>query len=338
MSKRKTHDILGAANIKLGESRVSKSKPKELVSAYSELSAQTPHEVSKNAPLHVSSSRPKSSTIRALNPNDCFPSFISDRIDFNSEKLERLVKSIEASGQEVPILVREHPEFPGKYQIAYGHRRVQACKQLGIAVNGVVKDLDDLQLMKAQGKENNDREGLTFIELALFSYKMRKNKASLKDVADATGNAGSSESLVSKNTAIVESIAAERILQIGSAPGIGRPNWKALAEHFDKGKLPDEKETVWKTLTGESKWELDDSETRFLRIKDALDNVDRKQPEPIPAKKLTHIHIGEKKYADVKESEKQLVITLRKQVSPDITEYVAQNLHRLIEEAKQKNE
>ena len=34
-------------------------------------------------------------------------------------------------GQQVPILVRPHPEQGNRYQVAYGHRRLRAARDLG---------------------------------------------------------------------------------------------------------------------------------------------------------------------------------------------------------------
>jgi len=95
------------------------------------------------------------------------PSFVQDRMPGD---IDGLLASIREQGQQVPILVRPHPEQPGKYQVGFGHRRLRAVFELGLPVKAVVRDLTDEQLVIAQGQENNEREDLTFIEKARFAH------------------------------------------------------------------------------------------------------------------------------------------------------------------------
>ena len=53
-------------------------------------------------------------------------SFIRDRLDFELTRDDEFVRSIEENGQEVPILVRQHPDKADRFQVAYGHRRLAA--------------------------------------------------------------------------------------------------------------------------------------------------------------------------------------------------------------------
>ncbi|MFN6984441.1 MAG: plasmid partitioning protein RepB, partial [Rhizobium oryzihabitans] len=111
-------------------------------------------------------------TIVSLDPADIDPSFIPDRMPASEEADAGLVEAIREQGQQVPILVRPHPDFPGRYQVAFGHRRLRAVSSLGIPVKAVVRDLSDEQLVVAQGQENNERRDLTYIEKARFAQKL----------------------------------------------------------------------------------------------------------------------------------------------------------------------
>ncbi len=84
-----------------------------------------------------------------------------------------LVEAIREQGQQVPILVRPHPDRPGRYQVAFGHRRLRAVAEIGIPVRAVVRDLTDEQLVVAQGQENNERRDLSYIEKARFAQKLQ---------------------------------------------------------------------------------------------------------------------------------------------------------------------
>ena len=71
--------------------------------------------------------------IAEIDPLLIDPSPLADRFrDHDDSSFEALKQSIAQRGQEVPILVREHPEIKGRYQSAYGHRRVRATRELGI--------------------------------------------------------------------------------------------------------------------------------------------------------------------------------------------------------------
>ena len=108
-----------------------------------------------------------------LDPNLVDPSFIRDRLgEPEGEAFEEFKASLAADGQQVPILVRPAPNADGRYQAAYGHRRLAALRALGQPIKAIVRELTDEQLILAQGKENNDRRDLSFIERALFAARL----------------------------------------------------------------------------------------------------------------------------------------------------------------------
>ncbi|MGO4611618.1 ParB/RepB/Spo0J family partition protein, partial [Variovorax sp. 2RAF20] len=83
------------------------------------------------------------------------------RLEIDPVQLNELVEQIREHGQQVPILVRPHPQAKGRYQVAYGHRRLAAAKKLGLSVRAVVRDLTDDQLVVSQGQENSARTNLS---------------------------------------------------------------------------------------------------------------------------------------------------------------------------------
>ena len=108
-----------------------------------------------------------------IDPQSIVPSFIRDRLaEFPTNDVSDLEVSIAESGQQVPILVRPSPQIDGQYQVAYGHRRVEACRRLGRPVKAIVRRLTDQELVTAQGKENLEREDLSFIERAIFAARL----------------------------------------------------------------------------------------------------------------------------------------------------------------------
>lgn len=82
-----------------------------------------------------------------------------------------LVDSIAQNGLLEPIIVRSFPA--GKYEIISGHRRVEACKELGITeVPATIKELSKDEATIAMVDSNIHREHLLPSEKA-FAYKMK---------------------------------------------------------------------------------------------------------------------------------------------------------------------
>ena len=101
-----------------------------------------------------------------------------------SEQAE-LSESIQANGLLEPLIVCPFSE--GKYEIISGHRRVAACKELGIvAVPAIVKELSKDEAVIAMVDANLQREHLLPSEKA-FAYKMKLE--ALKHQGKACGQA-----------------------------------------------------------------------------------------------------------------------------------------------------
>ena len=149
----------------------------------------------------------------------------------NDENFEALKQSIAEHGQQVPILVRPHPDSAkasrGVYQIAYGHRRVQAARELGRPVRAVVRTLDDAELALAQGKENAERRALSFIERAFFAQTLLDHGF---DRATAQAALAVHKSEISRLLQVVEAIPRHVARAIGPAPKAGRPRWLELGD------------------------------------------------------------------------------------------------------------
>lgn len=164
-----------------------------------------------------------------LDPSVLDVSFATDRIDNDEdEAFQNLTESIRTSGQQIPILVRP-TEKNDRFQIAFGHRRVRVARALGIKVKAIVRRISDDQLIIAQGQENNARKDLSFIEKALFAWRLERSGVK-RDVITAA--MAVSKSHLSDHMAIVQTITPEIILKIGAAPSIGRPRWQALADRL----------------------------------------------------------------------------------------------------------
>jgi ParB family transcriptional regulator, chromosome partitioning protein len=199
-----------------------------------------------------------------LRPEAIEASFIVDRIvDHEDASFESFVESIKEHGQQVPILVRPHPEMADKFQVAYGHRRLRAAARLGITVRAIVRSLSDAELVVAQGKENLERQDLSFIERASFAHNLEQRGFDRKTIAAALGiEKGHLSNLIS----VARSIPDAFIIAIGPASKAGKPRWMELAQ---KLKEPG-KTAAAKKLIGDPAFRAVNTDIRFARLMAAL--------------------------------------------------------------------
>lgn len=155
---------------------------------------------------------------------------LHDRLDTDTD-LAALVDSIREYGQQVPVLLRPNPNDAERYQVVYGRRRVAALKQLGQPVKALVRVLDDRELVIAQGQENSARKDLTFIEKANFARQMRDGGYERKVICAALHM---DKTLISRMLSVADRTPLPLIEAIGSAPGIGRDRWLALADLLEQ--------------------------------------------------------------------------------------------------------
>lgn len=198
-------------------------------------------------------------TIVEIDPLSIDASFVKDRLDdFEGEDFANLLDSIRENGQAVPVLVRPHPDQEGRYQLAYGHRRVEAIKQLGLKAKAFIRNLTDDELVIAQGNENLERKDLTFIEKAFFALRLEERGVKRSVIMATFGTR--SKGVLSEMIALVRKLPDELVIAIGSAPGIGRPRWDAMAAMLDGGKGD------WKPLIQKTDFQRLSSADRFERV------------------------------------------------------------------------
>ncbi|WP_306836677.1 plasmid partitioning protein RepB [Neorhizobium huautlense] len=250
------------------------------------------------------------------------PSFVQDRMPGD---IDGLVASIREQGQQVPILVRPHPEKPGFYQVAFGHRRLRALLELGLPVRAVVRDLTDEQLVVAQGQENNEREDLTFIEKARFAYQL--NKQFSRDVVIAALSIDKSN--LSKMILLVEALPAEFIDAIGPAPGVGRPSWQQLAELVEKAGSPAGAISLARSDEVQALASVD----RFKAVLGGL--KPQRGPNKLP--QIMATPAGDR-LAQVVQSKTKLEISIDRKAAPDFAAFVLEKLPALYLEHQAKNE
>ncbi len=126
----------------------------------------------------------------------------------------------------MPVELRRHPDRPGRYQLVYGHRRWRAARELGLRLKALVSDLDDRSMALAQGLENAARQDLSWIEKALFAWRMEAAGIRARDIRAALQV---DDPELARFRSVCRSLGPDLIALIGRAPKAGRPRWTELA-------------------------------------------------------------------------------------------------------------
>ncbi|EHS51787.1 plasmid partitioning protein RepB [Rhizobium sp. PDO1-076] len=250
-------------------------------------------------------------------------SFIRDRIPVENDiELEALKLSIGESGQQVPILVRPHPSKANTYQAAYGHRRLRASLDLAISVKAIVRHLTDEELVLAQGQENGARVDLSYIERALFAYRMQEHGFDRDTIAKALAT---DKPETSRLLQVAQTIDPEIILAIGPAPRVGRPRWLALAE-----KLKQDTAVIKaRAAVASSTFSAEDTNKRFEKLWKSVEDkaLQKDAEETVRTKKGLPI-------ASIARGKKAVKITV---TSPDFANYLLAQIADLVIAFETKN-
>ena len=116
----------------------------------------------------------------------------------DDEDMAELVESIRTHGVLTPLLVR--PAKPGTYEVISGHRRLHACKKLGIeTVPTLISTMEREDAIIALVDSNLHREKLLPSEKA-FAYKMKR---------DALSHQGTTSPQVGEKLLTVEKVGLE---------------------------------------------------------------------------------------------------------------------------------
>ncbi len=111
---------------------------------------------------------------------------------FSSKDFEGLVAEIASAGGNVqPVKVRPLAvaREGARYELVYGHRRLQACRRLGLPVLAMVDNIDDRALFAEMERENRGRQNLAPWEQGLM-YRRALDEglfASMRQMAELLG-------------------------------------------------------------------------------------------------------------------------------------------------------
>jgi ParB family transcriptional regulator, chromosome partitioning protein len=249
-------------------------------------------------------------TITELDTKAIDRSFITDRMQSDDESYRLLRAAIEAEGQASPILVRPHPTAEGRYQVAFGHRRLRVASELGRNVRCIVKPLTDRELVIAQGQDRPT------IMTALSVDK----------------------TVLSRMISVVNALPAKLIAAVGPAPGAGRDRWLDIVQGWSESKAVAMDALLADTVFGSA-----NSDERFAVLHQMLtqplpaarpDTGDRPVAANRPRQRTARYWApkgGERVAKIIMESD-TFTLTIDKTVAPDFGEFIMARLARLYAE------
>lgn len=254
-----------------------------------------------------------------LDPALIDSSFVTDRLDESAADCAMLVASLREHGQQVPILVRPHPQISGRYQVAYGHRRLRALREMQRHVKAVVRRLTDDQLVIAQGQENSARRDLSFIERASFAVLLEDRGFGRETImASLTVDKTELSRLISCRRGLPDDL----VFAIGAAPKAGRRRWMELTERLQvRGAT-----RTWMRVRDDPEFAQLNSDSRFTAIFAALS-------VKTTATKKASLWIGDdgRKIARVDDESGWLRINVDKSVDADFGAFLVKQLPALLQ-------
>jgi len=122
--------------------------------------------------------------IDAIEPNP-----FNSRSEYPASSISRMASSLQAKGQIATVKVRPHPSSKGRYQIVFGHRRLQAAKNLGWrTIRAEVVNMTDEDMLEQSLIENIERETISDYDKAAVFRRFNKDfHRTYEDIAQMIG-------------------------------------------------------------------------------------------------------------------------------------------------------
>lgn len=254
----------------------------------------------------------KSQGLTEIDPDLIDAPAVTDRLDEDDVQFEEFARNIRDNGQQVPVLVRPHPTVEGRYQIAYGRRRLRAVRAAGFKIKAAIRNLTDDELVLAQGQENSARQDLSFIERALYAAQLEANGYQRSIIMAALAV---DKSNLSRLIQAATQLPADVIRLIGAAPRTGRDRWYELSARLNTEEAL---ATARRLLLDGTASSLA-SDERFARVFEA---VAPKKAKRDKVQAVVWQADDGVKAASIRQDRKTLTVTIDKKAAPDFGEYL----------------
>ena len=174
---------------------------------------------------------------------------------FEGKLFEDFKREIQEAGRNSqPIKVRAiaNPGDGPRYELVFGHRRYEACRQIGLPVWAVVENLDDRALIEEMDRENRGRadpspweQGMTYLR-ALEKGVYPSNRQMAAALGVDISNLGKALALARLPATVIAAFPTPQSIQLAWATDLGKAMTedesgllaRAQALSMDKGVLP----------------------------------------------------------------------------------------------------
>jgi ParB family chromosome partitioning protein len=270
-------------------------------------------------------------TVVELEPDVVEPSFVRDRLEEDPQEFADLLEAIRDRGQDSPILVRPHPKKVGRYMVVFGHRRLEAARQLGRKVRAVVKAMDDRTHVVAQGQENSARSNLSFIEKAIFARRLSELHYD-GDNATVMAALAVDKTTLSKLLSVA-SLPAPILDAARGAKSIGRDRWYDFKKQLER---PANLDKVLE-FVAQADFSGMSGDEAFHQMVECLK---RRKPaaESKPVKRRAWIAPDKAVAAEARSDGKVYSISLKSKDAVGFGDYLSANLERLYEDFRKQQE
>jgi ParB family chromosome partitioning protein len=237
---------------------------------------------------------------------------------------QSLVDSIRQHGQVAPIALRR--QSGGRYDIVFGHRRVQACRLLGLKVRAVVMARDDRELVIAMLVENQARQDLSPIERAAAYQRILEGD--LFDRATLAEVLGVSQRQVI-NILTLNRLDKEVLVALGDARTLSLNVGMRLAAAMEKARVGPPVEVLSKVRS-----RAGDANSRARLL---IAETDRAAKAVDIDQSVVISDAHGRRYARLTKSGSQLVLRFQPGLDPDVLRALAQHIPELYEEIARRN-
>jgi ParB family chromosome partitioning protein len=146
--------------------------------------------------------------VRLISADEIVPSPYANRhaLNFGTLAFRLLLEEIKSAGGNIqPVKVRPlaQPKGNARYELVYGHRRHEACRQLGLPVLALVDNVDDRVMFVEMDRENRSRLDLSPWEQGVM-YKRGLDMNLFSSLRALSEEIGLNVSTVSRAVALAE--------------------------------------------------------------------------------------------------------------------------------------
>jgi ParB/RepB/Spo0J family partition protein len=156
----------------------------------------------------MSDRRTSPSKFHLVNVSSIDPNPFASRLKLSVSA--ELATSLSTYGQLTAVRLRQSPKDNGRFEVVFGHRRVEAARQLGWRqIQAEICDVTDEEMITLALAENLERNNFTDYEIGLFLRRLSEEWG--RTIDEIANQLGRSKSYVSQHISLTRLFDSEKI-------------------------------------------------------------------------------------------------------------------------------